>query len=374
MPWKAKTTMSQRQEFVELALKENANIRALCREFGITPRTGYKWIKRYQEQGEVGLYDRSRRPQHSPLKSSAVLEEAVLKVRRAHPAWGGRKIQWKLAQDGIKPPPAASTITAILSRNEMLDSQESIKHSPVKRFEMEYPNQLWQMDFKGHFEMANGLLCHPLTVIDDHSRFLIGLKACPYQHSRAVREHLKDIFSCYGLPERMLMDNGAIWKGFHTKLTSWLVRLGIQVVHGRVRHPQTQGKDERLHRTLKNELIIRQPFYDLNDCQSKFDAWRNSYNYERPHQALDMQTPGSHYQPSSRTFTGNFPPIEYEADDILRKIDCLGKLQYQGRKFRIGKAFKKTLVALRPTEMDGVLNVFFFKQRIAQINLWVDNP
>jgi transposase InsO family protein len=373
MPWKAKTTMSQRQEFVELALKENANIRALCREFDITPRTGYKWIKRYREEGDNGLYDRSRRPKNSPHKSNPVIEEAVLKVRRAHPTWGGRKIQWKLVQDGIKSPPAASTITAILSRHEMLNSEESMKHRPVQRFEMEYPNQLWQMDFKGHFEMTNGLLCHPLTVIDDHSRFLVGLKACPYQHSRTVREHLKDIFSCYGLPERMLMDNGAIWKGFHTKLTAWLVRLGIQVVHGRVHHPQTQGKDERLHRTLKNELLIRQPFYDLDDCQSKFDTWRNSYNYERPHQALDMQTPSSHYQPSSRTFTGNFPPIEYEADDILRKIDCLGKLQYQGRKFRIGKAFKKTLVALRPTEMDGVLNVFFFKQRIAQINLCADN-
>jgi len=238
-----------------------------------------------------------------------------------------------LVQDGIKPP-AASTITAILARNEMLNSEESTKHSPLQRF-----------------EMANGLLCHPLTVIDDHSRFLIGLKACPYQHSRAVREHLKDIFSCYGLPERMLMDNGAIWKGFHTKLTSWLVRLGIQVVHGRIHHPQTQGKDERLHRTLKNELLIRQSFYDLG-----------------------MQTPGSHYQPSSRTFTGSFPPIEYETGDILRKVDCLGKLQYQGRKFRIGKAFKKSVVALQPTEMDGVLNVFFFKQRIAQINLLADNP
>jgi transposase InsO family protein len=374
MPWKAKTTMSQRQEFVELALQENTNIRALCREFGITPRTGYKWIKRYQEQGDVGLYDRSRRPHHSPHKSSANIEEAVLKVRRTHPAWGGRKIQWKLIQDGIKSPPAASTITAILARNEMLNPEEGTKHSPIQKFEMEYPNQLWQMDFKGHFEMANGLLCHPLTVLDDHSRFLVGLKACPYQHSRTVREHLKDIFSCYGLPERMLMDNGAIWKGFHTKLTSWLVRLGIQVVHGRIHQPPTQGKDERLHRTLKNELLIRQPFYDLNDCQSKFDTWRNSYNYERPHQALAMQIPGSHYQPSSRTFTGNFPPLEYEPGDILRKIDCLGKLQYQGRKFRIGKAFKKSLVALRPTEIDGVLNVFFFRQRIAQINLLADNP
>jgi transposase InsO family protein len=374
MPWKASTTMSQRQEFVELAWKENANIRALCREFGITPRTGYKWMKRYQEQGEAGLWDRSRRPKNSPHKSSPIIEEAVLKVRRAHPAWGGRKIKWKLAQDGMQPTPAASTITTILSRNELLDSEESRKHRPLQRFEMEYPNQLWQMDFKGYFEMSNGLLCHPLTVIDDHSRFLVGLKACPYQHSRAVREQLKDIFGCYGLPERMLMDNGAIWKGFHTKLTFWLVRLGIQIIHGRIRHPQTQGKDERLHRTLQTELLIRQPFYDLNDSQSKFDIWRNSYNYERPHQALDLQTPGSHYQPSSRTFTGSFPPIEYEAGDILRKIDCLGKLQFQGQKFRIGKAFKTTLVALRPTEQDGVFNVFFFKQKIAQINLLANVP
>jgi transposase InsO family protein len=374
MPWKASTTMSQRLEFVELAVKESANIRALCREFGITPRTGYKWIKRYQEQGEGGLYDHSRRPKRSPQKSSSIVEEAVLKVRRAHPAWGGRKIQWQLAQDGMHRTPAASTITAILSRNAILDPEDSPKHRPLQRFEMEYPNQLWQMDFKGYFEMANGFLCHPLTVLDDHSRFLVGLKACPYEHSRVVQKHLRDIFGCYGLPERMLMDNGAIWKGFHTKLTFWLVQLGIQVVHGRIRHPQTQGKDERLHRTLKNELLIRQPFYDLKDSQSKFDSWRNSYNYERPHQALAMQTPGSQYQPSPRTFTGTLPPIEYAAADILRKIDRLGKLQFQGRKFRIGKAFKHALVALRATELEGVFNVFFFKQRIAQIRLRTDNP
>lgn len=374
MPWKEQTTMSQRQEFIQEAQQENANIRALCREYGISPRTGYKWIKRYQEEGETGLYDHSRRPKHSPRKSNVVIEEAVLKVRRAHPGWGGRKIKWQLAQDGMQPTPAASTITAILDRNEMLDAQESVKHRPMQRFEMESPNQLWQMDFKGYFEMANGLLCHPLTVLDDHSRFLIGLKACPYQHSRTVQSHLKDIFGSYGLPERMLMDNGAIWKGFHTQLTFWLVRLGIEVVHGRVHHPQTQGKDERLHRTLKSELLTRQPFYDLSDCQSKFEIWRNSYNYERPHQALEMQTPGSRYQISARIFTGNFPPIEYQPDDILRKVDCLGKVQFQGRKFRIGKAFKKTLIALRPTEMDGVFYVFFFKQKIAQINLLSDNP
>lgn len=366
--------MSQRQEFVEQALKENASICALCREFDITPRTGYKWIRRYQEQGETGLFDLSRRPKNSPHRSSPIVEEAVLKVRRAHPAWGGRKIRWKLAQDGMRPTPSASTITAILYRHEMIDSGESKKHRSMQRFEMEYPNQLWQMDFKGHFEMVNGFLCHPLTVIDDHSRFLIGLKACPNEHSKTVQGHLRDIFACYGLPECMLMDNGSTWKGFHTGLTFWLIRLGIQVVHGRIRHPQTQGKDERLHRTLKNELLLHDQFYDLNDSQHKFDVWRDSYNYERPHQALDMQTPGLHYQPSCQPFTGKFPPIEYEAGDILRKTDCYGKVQFHVQKFRIGKAFRNSLVALRPTELDGVFNVFFFKQRIAQISLLADNP
>lgn len=173
MPWKESSAMSQRVEFVEEALKENANIRALCREYGIRPRTGYKWIKRYKEQGETGLYDRNRRPKHSPRKSSPLVEEAVLKVRNTHPAWGGRKIRWQLAQEGMQPVPAASTITAILHRHAMIQEPESAKHHAFQRFEMEQPNQLWQMDFKGHFEMTNGSLCHPLTVLDDHSRFVV---------------------------------------------------------------------------------------------------------------------------------------------------------------------------------------------------------
>src|SRR3990172_126749 len=215
MPWKENTTMSQRQEFVEEALKQDANIRALCREYGVTPRTGYKWIQRYQQQGERGLYDHSRRPKHSPKKSSSPIEESVLRVRSTHPAWGGRKIRWKLVQEGIQPAPSASTITAILRRHEMIPLQESDKHRAVQRFEMESPNQLWQMDFKGHFEMANGSLCHPLTVIDDHSRFLVGLKACHAERSKTVKAHLEGIFEGYGLPERMLMDNGSIWQGYH---------------------------------------------------------------------------------------------------------------------------------------------------------------
>jgi hypothetical protein len=211
-------------------------------------------------------------------------------------------------------------------------------------------------------------------VLDDHSRFLVGLKACHAERSKAVKFRLESIFEEYGLPERMLMDNGSVWQGYHTGLTFWLVRLGIQVVHGRPYHPQTQGKDERLHRTLKAELLSGLPFFNLKDCQEKFDAWRTLYNSQRPHQALDMHPPALHYQPSLRLFTGQFPSIEYEPDDILRTTDIHGRIQFHARRFHVGKAFRKSQVALRPTATDGLFNVFFCKQRIAQISLRTDNP
>lgn len=374
MPWKERSVMSQRTEFVEEALKENANIRALCREYGISARTGYKWIKRYKEQGDAGLYERSRCPRHSPQKSSPEVEEAVLQVRSQHPSWGGRKIRWQLEQEGLHGVPAASTITAILHRYDKIQPEESAKHHALQRFEMEQPNQLWQMDFKGYFEIANGSRCHPLTVLDDHSRFLVGLKACHAERSQTVKYRLESIFEEYGLPERMLMDNGSVWQGFHTGLTFWLVRLGIQVVHGRPYHPQTQGKEERLHRTLHEELLREQQFFDLKDCQEKFDTWRRMYNYERPHQALGMQPPATGYQPSLRIFTGQFPLIEYQPNDILRQTDIYGRIQFHAKRFHVGKAFRQSQVALRPTAVDGIFNVFFCKQRIAQISLVSNQP
>jgi len=341
---------------------------------GLPPGLAISGSGAIKEQGETGLYERSRRPRRSPRQSRPALEEAVLRVRSSHPSWGGRKIRWQLAQEGLQSVPAASTITAILRRHDRLQPEESEKHHALQRFEMEQPNQLWQMDFKGHFEMANGSLCHPLTVLDDHSRFLVGLKACHAERSKVVRFRLQSIFEEYGLPERMLMDNGSVWQGYHTGLTFWLVRLGIQVVHGRPYHPQTQGKDERLHRTLQEELLSDQQFFDLKECQEKFETWRAMYNYQRPHQALAMQPPATHYQPSLRLFTGQFPFIAYEPGDILRQTDIHGRIQFHAQRFHVGKAFRKSQVALRPTDLDGLFNVFFCKQRIAQIDLRTDNP
>lgn len=369
--------MSLRKELVELANQPEANISELCRRYGISRKTGYKWLKRSQEEGEVGLGDRSRRPHHSPRRSSEGTESMVVKVRTTHPAWGGRKIKAYLENKGQEQVPSASTITAILRRNDLIDEDEAKKHRSFQRFEMDFPNQLWQMDFKGYFLMGGGGYCHPLTILDDHSRFLLGLQACPNQTQKTVQEQLTAVFRHFGLPERMLMDNGRPW-GFdaenpHTRFTAWLLRLGIQVSHGRPYHPQTQGKDERLHRTLQAELLGQQPLSDLQECQTRFDQWRDVYNFERPHESLQMQPPIRRYQPSPTPFPETLPPISYDPSDIVRKVDDVGKIYFKGREFRISKAFCHSPVALRPALQEEKYDVFFCSQKVAQINLHEDN-
>lgn len=177
MPWKEASIVSQRLEFVTLAVAEGANIRRLCRRFGISAKTGYKWIQRFQEGGEGALQDRSRRPHSSPQRTPQTIQRAVLQVRDRHPVWGARKIRARLEAQGMSDLPSVSTITAILWRNGRVDPEQADKHKPWRRFEAEAPNALWQMDFKGHFQVAE-VRCHPLTVLDDHSRYLLGVYAC----------------------------------------------------------------------------------------------------------------------------------------------------------------------------------------------------
>ena len=377
MPWKESTTMSLRTDFIHLAEMENANLSELCRRFGISRKTGYKWLKRYREGGASALANRSRRPQHSPGRSAEAVEAAVLAVREQHPAWGGRKIKATLERQGQSSVPSPSTITAILRRNGKIDEAEARKHRPYQRFEMEQPNQLWQMDFKGYFALTAGGYCHPLSVLDDHSRFLLGLKACPNETRQTVQAQLIGIFRCYGLPERMLMDNGSPWgddrDSPHTVLTAWLIRLGIGISHGHPYHPQTQGKDERLHRTLQAELLSRLAFPDLPECQLQFDGWRDCYNFERPHEALALQPPASRYQASPRPFPEVLPPVLYTVGDIVRKVDQTGRISFRNRTFRVGKAFRHNPVALRPAQQDGDFEVFFCHLKVAQISLREDN-
>lgn len=377
MPWRKTTLMSQRAAFIEQAKAEGANISAMCRANGISRKTGYKWLRREREVGYSGLVDQSRKPKHSPEQTEADIEAQVLAVREEHPAWGGRKIRKVLQNQGSRAVPAASTITAILRRNQHIDRVASLKHQPMQRFERAQPNELWQMDFKGYFAVSSGGYCHPLTVLDDHSRFLVGLEACPDETAVTVQEHLTHIFRQFGLPERMLMDNGSPWGDdwvtHHTIFTAWLLRLEIEVSHGRPYHPQTQGKDERLNRTLKDEVISRHAMVNLDECQAAFDVWWHIYNYDRPHDALDLATPASRYVNSPRPFPEVLPPVTYLDDDVIRKVDQSGKIYFHNHYFRVGKAFRYQPVALRPSQEDDILDVFFCKQKVAQLNLRCDN-
>lgn len=377
MPWKEVTAMSEREEFIQQILKGERSVSSLCREFGISRPTGYKWLQRYTQTGAAGLVEQSRRPHFSPNQTGAEVEVAILSVRSDHPSWGGVKILGYLERQGWKDLPAASTATAILQRNGRMDPQETPKHQPMQRFEREHPNELWQMDFKGHFRIDQGR-CHPLTILDDHSRFLLGLHACPNELWETVQRQLSLTFRTYGLPDCMLMDNGSPWgddrDSPHTILTAWLMRLGVAVTHGRPFHPQTQGKDERLHRTFKAELLQGNQFHSLTDCQSQFDIWRKFYNEERPHQALDQRVPAEAYRPSQRPFPETLPPILYEPADVVRQVDAGGRISFKNQRFHVSKAFRSLPVALRPTQVDGIFDVYFCSFQVAQISLRDQQP
>lgn len=373
MPWQEVSTMSLRQEFVALAMQQGANVRELCRRFGVSPRTGYKWLSRFTARGGAGLADESRRPHHSPRRTAKAVEQVIVELRDRHPRWGARKLWRRLHDMGWRQLPAPSTVQAILVRHGRIEAAESAKHTAWQRFEQALPNALWQMDFKGHFAIAAGR-CHPLTVLDDHSRFSLCLQACADEQGHTVQTHLTHSFRRYGLPLRLLIDNGPPWGDSpdnpYTPLGAWLIHLGIRLCHSRPYHPQTLGKDERFHRTLKAE-VLRESFADLPSVQRRFDRWRMVYNFERPHEALGMQTPARRYTPSARSFPETLPPIEYAPGDIVRQVQRPGFLSYRNRRFRISKAFLGYPVALRPTTVDGVLDVFFCHQKITQIDLTI---
>jgi transposase InsO family protein len=372
MPFRKVSIMESRSEFVKLASQVGANVRQLCRRYGVSSATAYKWIGRYRKDGEEGLIDRSRRPENSPSQSEPEFEREVLRVRTEQPAWGAVKIRRVLQDEGIAVK-AASTVHAVLVRNGRIDPAEGQKHQPWHRFEHPVPNDLWQMDFKGHFAIRSGQRCHPLTVLDDHSRFVVCLKACENEKGETVQQHLTSVFRQYGLPLRMTMDNGAPWGNDavsrNTPLTVWLSRLGVRVSHSRPYHPQTQGKDERFHRTLKAELLRGRFFEAFPAVQPVFDDYRDIYNQRRPHHALGLETPIRRYQPSPRSFPERLPVIEYASTDIVREVSDKGLIRFKGYRIPVGKGYRGYPVALRPTESDGVWNIFFCCDSIAQFDI-----
>jgi len=372
MPWQEIGTVDLRAEFIELARSDAVSFSELCRRYSISRKTGYKWLQRFEEFGVSGLQDQSRRPTHQPARTSLQVEALVVACHDKYPEWGPRKLRRVLTDEGHRHLPAPSTINEILRRHNRLGSTLSEPMSWT-RFEHPYPNDLWQMDFKGHFPLGQQR-CHPLTVLDDCSRFSLCLQACGNEQSHTVREALTTTFRQYGLPRRMTMDNGPPWgagggNGRFSRLKVWLIEQGITVGHSRPYHPQTQGKLERFHRTLKSELLGRREFDSFERCQHAFNSWRNQYNMLRPHEALDMDRPASRYECSQRSWKEHPPAYEYSSIDEVRKVSQDQCISFHRYVIVVGEGFVGKHVALRPTLNDGQYTLHFCHQQIGEVDL-----
>ena len=348
MPWESRTVENQRRAFAQAAMN-CSNFSALCREYGITRRTGQKWADRYKECQP--LTDRSRRPHSSPSRTPEEVELLILAVRADNPGWGARTIRDVLLADGYRNVPCAKTVNNILNRYGCISPEESQKRKPFVRFEKESCNQMWQVDFKGEFRMENGHYCYPLDIIDDHSRYAI--KIIPHlSTANVVIPAFAEAFREFGLPDSILSDNGAQFAGFrkgYTQFERWLMDLDILPIHGRIKHPQTQGKIERFHRTMKQELLNHTTIADIADAQIKFAVWQDKYNNIRPHEALGMKRPGDVYEPSQRRYNEKIQKFEYGGQYHVIKVNSWGYVRFDKWQVYLSETMIDQHIEFRPS-------------------------
>ena len=351
MPWECKTVEDQRREFAQAAMYCK-NFSALCREFGITRRTGLKRKERYTACQP--LTDRSRKPHTTPTRTPEEVELLILAVRAENPGWGAKTIHRVLERRGCQNLPCVKTVNNILHRYGCISSEESQKRQPYTSFEKERCNVMWQTDFKGEFRMKDNNYCYPLTILDDHSRY--SLRIAPrLSTANVVIPVFTEVFQQYGMPDSILSDNGAQFAGFrkgYTQFEKWLIDLDILPIHGRIKHPQTQGKIERFHRTMKHELLNHTEIADIEDAQTKFRLWQDKYNNLRPHEALGMKTPGEVYEPSQRQYESKVKEFEYGGEHHVLKVNSWGYVRFNGWQVYLSETMANQYIEFR-TSSDG---------------------
>lgn len=359
MPWLETPVRDQRVQFVMTARRPGANVSAVCQAFGISRKTGYKWLSREAAAGSVAiLADQSRRPHHSPTRTADAVTHRVGELRATY-GWGGDKLAVVLAAEGVRL--TARTIDRII-RREGWTRRDAAPAPALQRFARAAPNELWQMDAKGAYPLAHGGHCHGLSVVDDHSRFAVGLTALPALETGRVRAALTRSFEQYGVPAAMLMDHGTPWwssKGPAglTSLGVFLLQQGIRLLFSAVRHPQTQGKVERFHRTLAERLRWAGVPQTLAGFKASFDWFCQEYNHVRPHAALGLEPPALHYQRSARCYQRRPRPWVYAAGLAVRRITTIGQVHFAGRLYFVSEALRGEDVACVPYE-DRVLVMY----------------
>jgi len=369
LPWKDFTVQLQRQSLCHRILNEGLSVAAAARQAGVSRKTIYKFLARKRADPAASLEDQSRRPRVSPSRSETSLEEAVLALRDRH-RFGARKIHTLLANQGTTPLCSIRTITAILNRHGRIDHAPwpQVEESLQTSFERPAPNDLWQVDHKGPVEIAR-VKHHPWTVIDDHSRFCLCFEPLIEKSLVFAWPMLWECFGKYGLPEAILSDGAFADRGTGiSQFDQCLIRLGIKPIHGRPYHPQTPGKVERLHGTIEWELLS---FNARTDSMELFladrDRWQESYNYLRPHEALNDQPPISRYRLSRRQRPDFIPPMIYEPGTLLRRVSQVGDVCYHRKRITVGRALARQQVKL--IEQSNTLEIYFGPKLLRVITL-----
>ena len=350
MPWKVSGLVQQRYDLVQELLDGQQPASVICAKYGVSRTCGYKWVGRFLAEGEAGLADRLRRPHHSPAATAEATCEKVRALREQYPRWGSRKLH-VLLDLGADEGPTERTVHRIIKRAGLVRPAPA-PPSPGQRFERGAPNELWQLDFKSPLWLCTGggfERLQPLSVLDDHSRFALGLTALPNQQLGSLWPALWDIFGAYGLPDAVLTDNAnGLFRSHRDGVTGFtlrLWRLDIEHHHGRPYHPQTQGKIERWHRTIKEHVPTRH--YDgLPQVQAALDDFRHTYNHVRPHEALGQRPPRDCYQPSARRRPGRLPLIEHPPGAQLRTVCPKGYISVRGCRVRVGEGLAGEKVQL----------------------------
>jgi putative transposase len=358
MPWKETCLMDERVMFIAECLGGELPMTALCERYGISRKTGYKWLGRYRSDPVGGLADRPRAPRRPAHGLRDAMAEAIVGLRLRHPHWGPKKLRAKLLSE--RPAmawPAASTIGDLLRREGLsqprrLRRRAASAHRPF--LAATAPNEVWCADFKGWFRTADGQRCDPLTISDAHSRFLLDCRIS-VPSGDGVRPVFERVFAEFGLPRAMRTDNGppfaSIGAGGLSRLAVHWVKLGIRLEHIDPGQPQQNGRHERMHRTLKAETS-RPPAANPHEQQARFDAFRQHYNHERPHEALGQETPAEHYRPSPRRCPERLDEPWYDADHAVRRVRTSGEIKWGGELVFISESLIGETVGVAETE-DG---------------------
>ena len=354
MPWKEVKPMDERVCFVARLL-EGERMTDLSKEFGITRKTGYKFLDRYNKYGVEGLNDQPRRPLHLARKTSSEVEKLIIRLKGLYPTWGPKKLKAKLEvlHPGVSFP-ATSTVGEILGRNGLVKNRK--RQRALEKFcstplsESSASNEIWCTDFKGQFRLGNQTYCYPLTVTDHFSRYLIGCEALTSTQVGPSVAIFEELFDQYGLPDAIKSDNGVPFSsqslGGLSELSAWWMSLGIRPQRSRPGHPEDNGRHERMHRTLKAEATRPSGQCQLQQ-QERFDEFKQSYNFDRPHEALDMKTPDSLYARSKRTLEEAQKALTYPLHDLTRIVGNQGMLKLEGGRCFIGSAIRGHVVGLR---------------------------